>query len=301
MKSHLVRYVILVDLFLRIAEISNAGTSEPVNNYFSPKGGSEVRLDPVELSHSKSVKNHHYLRGFIDVLPPKGSCLIVQRNKHIEDVRVCKKTRLSFRLMDIGTDGRITWTISTGPHDFGQPVWWQTPYLIGKIVDYTMPWPGQSVAIYLKECTIKEKNNKTQRIVLDLIPAKQWDIRIPVRETLAPQPDKDKPNLYIQESTFASGFVKVEKKKTEDSAADPLSKTGEKSKDPNTILSSWQIHPRNSYTLPTNSFLTGQSGSRSGLCRYRYSGYEYKPDLAVIECHKLSEYQWIYMPLPCLK
>lgn len=299
MKLHLVRFVTLVDLVVSVAPCSFAASSESLNHYFFPRGGHEVSLDPAELSNSKSMKNHHYLRGYIDVHPPKGTCLIIKRRDDIEDVRACKKTRLSFRLMDIGQDGRITWIVSTGPGDFGQPVWWQTPYLIGKIVDYTMPWPGQSVAVYLTRCTVKEKNSRTQRITLDLLPPGTLDIRIPVRETLAPQPEKDQPNLYIQESTFASGFVKVEKKKKEDPNADPSGKSSDK--DPNTILSRWQMHPRHSYTLPANSFLTGQSGTHKGSCRYRYTGYDYKPDLAVIECHKMGEYQWLYMPLPCLK
>ncbi|MCB9229909.1 MAG: hypothetical protein H6618_09880 [Deltaproteobacteria bacterium] len=293
----LAQSVMLAKGSLFIAGMPEKSRWDTLSSFFEPPPGTEVHLDSRDLNHSVMKKNFHKLRGWIMVTPPPDRCLIIRKKDHKEDKRICKKTYVSYQLMDIEGDGKIRWDISTGPDDFGTSLWWKTPYLIGKYVNYEMRWPGPSMAFYVKACIEMPPVRGERVIELHLIPEKKIKILFPENEILAPQPERDAPNLYIQENNFSNGFMKMEKKNKKNK--DHLMVLDDD--DPNTIRSDWQLHPRNSYQLDSSKVMTGQSRKNDGFCRYRYSGYEFDPQTPVLECHKISEFQWLYLPLSCIK
>ena len=298
MKSILAQSLIAAKGSLFSPSAPEADRQEILKAFFTPAGKSRVHLDPRELNQERKRTHFHELRGWIRVTPPGGACLIIRKKTHIEDIRVCKPKNISFSLKDIEPDGRILWDIKTGPLDFGTYMWWQTPYLVGKYVSHSMPWPGPSAAFYLSSCSLRHEGE--ERILdLNLIPENRISIRFPRIEVPAPQPEQAIPRLYIQHRSHTSGLIKADKGKSGSQRPDPDQAVEHKNS--NAIRSDWQLHPRGSYRLEGRRVLTGQTGGGPGKCRYRYSGYEYHPEFAAIECHRIGDYKWLYLPLPCLK
>ena len=276
--------------------------------YFEPSFNELVHLDPHEQRERKYTDKPHLMKGYITVKPPKGVCFTIRVNLHRPDYRICSRKKVPFKLGDINGQGEVRWTIMTGPNDFGTTVSWRTPYRVGRVVDHSMKWPGPSRDIVIKSCKVVKKSDIDRQIILSFFYQGDWTIRIPAQDRLVAQPKRAKPNLYVQQSEFASSFAKIAKAKAKKEQEEAQA-TGAKpppledgDEDPNTIQTSWQMHPRNSFSLPTNNVLLGADspqGSR-GKCQYRISGYEIDPSSGALECHGTGPYKWIYVPISCI-
>ena len=277
-----------------------------LESYFRPNFQQLVEIDPHELRERKFLNKPHLMKGYIEVNPPKGHCFTIRVNPHRPDYQVCKAKKVPFKLGDINGKGEIKWTIFTGPNDFGTFVTWNTPYRVGRVVDYKMKWPGPSRDVIIKSCRISKKSASDRRIILSFFYKGDWTIRIPAQDRLVAQPKREKPNLYVQKSEFASSFTKIAKakaKKEQEEETGAKIEDEELEEDPNTIESNWQMHPRNSFSLPSNNVVLGADspqGSR-GKCQYRINGHDHDPSSGVLECHATGPYQWLYVPISCIE
>ncbi|NRA43635.1 MAG: hypothetical protein HRU09_01635 [Oligoflexales bacterium] len=285
--------------------VPSAARRRVLSSYFKPSYRQTVEIDPHEIRERKYLNKPHLMKGYITVSPPKGHCFTIRVNPNRPGYRVCSAKKVPFKLADINGKGEITWTIITGPNDFGTQMTWKTSYRIGRVVDHKMVWPGPSRDLVVKSCRVKKRSKTDRQIILSFFYQGDWTIRIPASDRLVAQPKRGKPNLYVQQSEFASSFAKIAKakaKKEQEEQTGTKTVPDEIEEDPNTIESTWQMHPRNAYSLPTNNVLLGADspqGSR-GKCQYRLDGHENDPASGVLECHSAGPYQWVYMPISCI-
>ncbi|MFK7823068.1 MAG: hypothetical protein AB8G05_02865 [Oligoflexales bacterium] len=273
--------------------------------YFEPSFSELVHLDPHDQRERKYLNKPHLMKGYITVKPPKGFCFTIRVDQDRPDYRICSNKKVPFKLADINGQGEIKWTVITSPGDFGTLVSWNTPYRVGRVVDQSMKWPGPSRDIIIKSCKVVKKSKIDRRVILSFFYKGDWTIRIPAQDRLVAQPKRPKPNLYVQQSEFASSFAKIAKakaKQEQEEATGSKIPAADGEEDPNIIETSWQMHPRNSFSLPTNNVILGSDSPQGskGKCQYRTSGYKIDPSSGVLECHSTGPYQWVYVPLPCI-
>lgn len=310
-----------------------------LNQFFQPNFSESLTLSQEFVSGYNHPFSLDKIYGFVKITPPKGICFTIRTQIHKNDVLICKTSQLKFFADEIDAKGRINWSVSTGSNDFGTDINWQTPYRIGKIVYYDMPWPGPAKNIIIRNCQAESKDITGRRIRVEVIGFhKPWVISFPNEDYLVDQP-KPKPNLYYQIPSSKANFFKAEKGKkmkqgnaSEEaeetieefivpvrpniSASEARGLNSEKKTNINIfeqlkdqqmsnrkkVENVWQIHPRNTYTMNGSHFMS-ESSSPSGMlgrCRYNYSGFSSSLAEGVLECHDVEKFKWVLLPLPCL-
>ncbi len=271
---------------------------------FSPAFDTQVELSREEVQQFREKKSGD-VYGYIKVSPPKGYCLIVTRRIEEADDTVCKPTSLAFGLKDLDKKGEFSWKIKTGPDDFGTVIRWRTPYRMARLVDLNMPWPGPVLSRVVTECEPTRSSEGVRKVYVHFLNGDVFSIGFPEKDELIPQPE-DIPNLYVQQSMDAGYFdskdgAELKKDKKKEGAkgeheAKPA-KTNENKK-PEGI--NWQISPRLANTMSSSFFMGADSlpPLKGGECRYRYEDDEASGGL--VECHKVSNYKWVFIPLICL-
>ncbi len=165
-----------------------------LQQFFSPPIGSQIELDPTELAYIKFKKDRFAARGFITISPPKGRCLIIQKNRATPDYVVCEKRTLSFNFYDLSYNGQLYWEVTTGKGDLGTEISWQTPYRLAQIVPGGQLFQESNLTVAL---TCTPTDGVSRSIVVTSLHGHKWRIDFPEFDTLMPQPEKE-PNLFIR-------------------------------------------------------------------------------------------------------
>lgn len=65
----------------------------------------------------------------------------------------------------------------------------------------------------------------------------------------------------------------------------------------------WNLTWKDSYFTEGANIIAGVENvpGEKGVCRYSYSGYRMDPKSPALECKRVGLYQWLYLPMPCLK
>lgn len=281
---------------------------EYLSKFIDPPPRAVVTIDPDEERSQEFKDSPEKLRGYIKISPPRGHCFNIIRGNRQEDQMICKPSYLSFSLQDLDSSSRINWLIEVSDMDMKIPIYWQTPYQVGKVVDYNMEWPGPSKVVLIKSCTAyRSKALGGRRISLGLFHDEKWTITFPEKDLLVPQPVRGKPNLYVQEAVMRTGFIKVEteeEKKARITREKAEKEAGISSQDsgtnnPNFIKSKWWLHPRDAFQMSGSNVRVADSHlpSSKGHCRYKY---RYKDrEMGAVECFNTPNFNWLLLPLSC--
>ncbi len=265
--------------------------------YFSPRPGSETRFDPHEVADF-GARDPFKLRGYIEVNPPAGNCFRIERREDLPDEKVCSKKVLSWNAHDILPGGVIRWNIRFSAKDPGGEFEWFTPHRIGQVIPPGERLPELYKPLLLLDCKV-EIGTRSRKIHIPLANGRTWSIQFPVRDTLAPQP-KPEANLYFQEKTGLAGI-------SDDSSTDmdrkysfDATKARANARKNEDVTTYWVIPERDAFEMNSSNFLSSDSPSGSvGKCRYRLA-QQLDQEKGFIECHHTSEFDVIYLPLPCL-
>ena len=67
-------------------------------------------------------------------------------------------------------------------------------------------------------------------------------------------------------------------------------------------INRWQTNHIGAFDLPGSSF-TKELGApnQKGSCRFAYQGFRDDKKVALIECLKVTGFNWVYLPLACVK
>ena len=275
--------------------------------YFSPSFDSPVEFDPFEISQFEEKKTDA-VGGYIQVTPPKGICFIITRRANEPDERVCASQPLKFDLSDLDSKGNFHWTVRTGVQDFGTVVHWQTPYRVARMMNLTMRWPGPIVPKIIKGCEATRTSQGTRKIYIRFIDGETWTTSFPEKDEMIPQPEK-MPNLYVLESPETSFAALAESSSKSAPQNDKSEHAHEDDKTPKKAVTkkieekeniTWQISQRSTFHMSSRYFAGPDSlpPLGGGECRYRYEDAESASGL--MECHYVSNFKWVYIPLTCL-
>ena len=273
--------------------------------YFSPQPGEIATIDFSDFRN----KGRGWMeqQGSITVTPPKGVCFNIRISKREGDKYVCKKTNVIFRVRDMDLDGSFSWLVSTSERDFGTQVYWKTPYRIGRVVESKYDWPGPSSPVFIKEC--KEiKTGIGKKIELTVFRTKKdekdkrWIIRLPVMKVPATVDcDTEYEKLLEKQRKEAMGEEYVEEDEKKDGKFDNLKIAPKSPEEENKCYSRWQTNYKTSFLMSGEGFTAGVGiPTEQGECRYSFSGYMDDPESGSIECLKINNYNWVYLPLNCM-
>jgi hypothetical protein len=208
------------------------------------------------------------------------------------DKYVCKKTKVPFRVRDMDLDGSFVWKVSTSENDFGTDLTWKTSYRIGRVVGSQEEWPGPSKPIFIRECK-EEKTSIGKKVHLTLLDNSKWVVRLPEVKVKA-RIDCDK--------KYEELVRKSKAKEANNSDLSNIKIRAKSKKKEQKCYSRWQTSYRVSYLMSGEGFTPGAGiPTKSGECRYAYSGYLDDPLSASLECLSVHKYNWVYLPLTCLK
>jgi hypothetical protein len=288
---------------------------QELSAFFSPPPGKSVAIDPSEFLR-KDLKNWALAaRGFIQATPPRNRCLIINRNDSQEDVRVCKPQPVSFSADQIAKNGTLTWLVNTSDRDDQVELTWQTPHRIGKAVVIGHNIDGNSFPLLILGCS-NESSDTGRKLRLQIAGRKDFIVRLPAQDKLIqPQPDPF-PNLFIQNGEGQKGGIpttgvkslftmredknKKKGQRVDDNLDDPRKLKPRAALD---ILDNWDIDRRGAFEMDTSFIITNisQPAGATGRCRYTYSGPREDPMTGFLECQKTSEFQWLYLPVTCMR
>lgn len=288
--------------------------------YFQPPPGDELSVGEREVARSQKHKDPELFQGYIRVNPPKGSCFFIQRSlgsgRTVPDTKVCKKTTLAWQLRDLDDRGRITWMLRRDYQDPGVILRWPTPYRKGKAVIIGHKVAGYSYNTIVRSCRYEQSAAQGRRVHLQLFGGEKYVLRFPMQDQALPQP-KEFPNLYMQGEGSRKGGINstgmkslfrlaeekeaARRRQEEDVYGVPPRKLKPRAAKPR--LDYWEIHPRGAFSVQGSLFMADSSLPEGGNteCRYAYGGYKGDPEVGHVECQITSKYQWIYLPLSCLK
>ena len=195
---------------------------ERLQAHFNPQVGQTITVDPFE-KNNRHGKDPLDLRGYVDVTPPPGQCFLLRKKGELPDVRICKKTRVSYSLNELTLAGTIEWMLYVDDRDVGTPLIWPTPYRLAQI----MP-TGQNLQYGhytpIESCTVSPEKGERQ-IILVLMDGNRIHIQFPETDKLVnPQPDPE-PNLYF--NTKRKHGLQIDQSKV---AASKKAAAGEKEK-----------------------------------------------------------------------
>lgn len=275
---------------------------DKISPFFNPSLNSDINFDPYALQQYPYFKNNEVLSGLITLSPPKNTCFTIDRIARDETFRVCKTQFIPFYLDELDDLGELHWKIKTSPEDFGTPIMWNSPYRFAKMSTYGRAWPAPSEQVLIKTCESR-RNENGYRIYVTLVSGKVFAISFPDVETQVPQPGKI-PNLQMTGGDVGrGGFVDVQKT-PEPPKGGHGGTTTQKNAEPNELVAqntTWQLLPRQTYTMNGSHFIGDSSAptASKGECRYNYNYPKTKS--AALECHDVQNFQWIFLPLTCLK
>lgn len=288
---------------------------ERLKPYFDPQPGERIVIPSRKKFEGYEPENAKGLFTHVVVTPPKGRCIIVSRFHQEPDQKVCSRTKVRVSVDDINDQGLLKLNVFTGREDVGTHLSWPTPHRIGKAVLLGNPIAGRSFAVYTSRCATFNDDKRGRYIELDMLHGRRWTVKIPEAERRVDQSDSQ-PNLYIQgaEGVANTGKINrakkliagkkgiiIKKKEAKEFGLDgSMSKYASYKALPPS--SNWQMFPRQAFEMSAENLLTNGSTTPGmyGTCRYRYFGYRHDRRSGVIECQLTAEFQWIYLPLPCL-
>lgn len=273
-----------------------------LSQHFNPKPGAEIYIDDYAAKEfGPKDRERGLLYGYIEVNPPKGTCFTVTKDESLPDIEVCKKTKLRWQLKDLDRHtGKITWSVRTGPGDFGTPLSWKSNYIIAKVIPADKDFDEvSSTPVFIKTCRAIASDpgvGMGRRIELELVNGKKWLIRFPDKDTIIPMPTPVPTPAPVEEKKSGHG-----EPEGEHGAASPTPTPAPTPKPP--APEAWTLSTRRGFVMDVSGFLTGVSmpGGTKGKCRYQYENTIGDPDTGVIECHYSDAFTYFYSPLPCMK
>ncbi|MDD9949994.1 MAG: hypothetical protein OXT67_00365 [Zetaproteobacteria bacterium] len=276
--------------------------------FFDPAPGSVVTLSRKYVKNHDEKKHLYQMPGFITVTPPPGQCFVLATEAKARDKKVCHKQTLRFKLGDITVRGEIEWLVRTSPTDFGTKLTWHTPYRAGR-KKHTVQGGRQKVDyFYVKGCSILKNSFGERLIEIHLFQEKGWQVRLPNQEKFILQPFSPRTTLYFQTTESKNIFAQDKKARREEAkrrlAAQNAIKSSVQELDERYLATQWQTHPRGAYSLTTDRIHFGHQsflGASESLCAYKYDGYDKDKRIGVVECHHVAGYDWVIVPLVCLK
>lgn len=278
--------VIAANKLIALEKSAYTADQERYKKFFQPQVGEKIHIDHGAWLSKRFKKEPENLVGYIKVTPPKGSCLVVQRNVKERDLYICKNENIEFRIADFDWGGKLKWIVKDDFNPFGTEIVWPSDYRVGRVVMVNMSWPSESLPLVIKDCQYEKSS---AQITISFFYQGDWKIDLPKKLEIDDPPKEKKPQLYFQKQKAASTFIKVG------------NSTAVEDDDPNTILSTWQIHPRDGYKIPTQSVRIGENSPvfPRARCRFSLQGFQHAMENGALECHHYGGYRWLYVPLSC--
>jgi hypothetical protein len=275
-----------------------------LESFLEPKPGSLITIDQKQLRDQGPItKDAGKLFGTIRVSPPKGTCFILTKNKSIHDENICKPTSVKWHLEDLDKEsGTLSWSLRTGPQDFGTPIYWKAPYVIAK----TMPpesdfYKWNSTPVFFKSCVPQRasRDGRKRQIVLTKFDNSQWIIRFPDQDTPIPPSEPLSAIADAKEPKEAK-----ESKEAETHESKPKTANGPiKVDDIVANREPWTINTGRGYEMNVENFISDGSmpPGKKGTCRYVYDYIPGDFSMGRLECHHTDQYLYVYMFLPCME
>jgi hypothetical protein len=264
--------------------------------YVYPSPGSITEID-VLTNINSGEKDPFFWSGSVEFRPPKGVCFTVTRTLETPDEVICKRRSLKFTVKQLNPQGRLLWRIKTGPDDFGNEYYWQTPHRIAQVIKNGERAP---VMVPLDRC-VAHRDAHTRRVILTTMAGEKWTINLPAVDKIAGTTE-EAPNLYIANQPKSGGIDASSAVGKEEGAKgyDPL-KDYEEPKPDDPVTKHWVISRRNSYVMESSNFkITDSPPGMHGECRYRFRGAIDDKDSGWMECHETDRYDVVLMPITCL-
>ena len=206
------RHRLLLAMALFPPETPLSARLEHLRKHFEPNPGQMSEIDPATL-RDRAISARHLGKfgGSIKVKPPKGQCFTITTSRERADLEVCRETQVKWALDDIDTEtGTVSWTVKTGPGDFGTPVSWKVPYTIAKVLQPEAEFfKANSTPVYFKSCvaSIGDNDVNPRKITLTKFDNSKWVIRFP---------EKDQRMKTLNENRPEEVWGQNEKPKTEE-------------------------------------------------------------------------------------
>ena len=298
----MIHYPLILSLFLVLGSVEaktgktlfKDATSEDerisiLSKYFSPDPRDIITI-AFNSSENKGKKRLEKA-GRITVNPPKGYCFNITISKAQPDIYVCKRTLIKFKLKHVRGDGTFSWMVSSGELDFGTDISWQTPYRYGEVKEEFDDDKSKPVPVLVTSCERKAHEENTE-ITLKTIDDLFFKIDIPSKRIPAKLRCGDV-NTYLKRGRFNQVIIK-------DPSKIRIGK-GAKMEEIRRCAAKWRTDYKNSFSLPASRFVQ-KFGFRTnkGICRYSFQGFAPDPKSAVIECHDVENYKFVYLPMTCL-
>jgi hypothetical protein len=291
-----------------VAALYGAGATEgdrkkALAPYFAPKPGETIVIQPEETIGGKRPRAPYQIESEITIEPPKGYCFTITKAPDQNDIRLCKRGTIKFRVGDLLPNGKLEWMVSTGDGEAPTRLTWDTLIRQGRVVDSGMEWPGPSRIVYVYGCNAQDTFEYGRRIYLRLLSGERWVVMLPKVDLPMPQPPEPA-NLYIGVDMAVKKGVTVEdvKETTYSMPARLVYPKDAAQQKEGKWVPTWQTHPRNAYTMSADGFVPEGSltpGMR-GKCAYKYADFPGDPAMGLLECHDVQDYKWIYLPLACI-
>lgn len=271
-----------------------------LSKFIKPIPGSELKLDEYALKEfAKKDKGRGLIYGNIEINPPKETCFTITRSLGKPDSEVCKKTQLRWQLQDLDRHtGKLSWSIKTGPNDFGTPLTWNTSYIIAKIIPAGFDFnEANSIPLFIASCEAAASDPEkfmSRRVNLKLLNGETWTIRFPEEDELLPAYEPPLPPPPQED----------EKKKKKAAAHGEGVEPEPETKPIPPKPEAWTLSTRRGYVMHVSQVISGGSAAAKnsqGKCRYQYDGVPGDFDTGRIECHYGDNFLYFYAPLPCLK
>lgn len=301
---------------------------EILGRHLSVKPGKTIEIDRSYLRDVAPInKKPEKIYGTIQISPPKGSCFIITTHEERSDLEICKPTWVKWLLEDIDRNtGRISWTIKTGPDDFGTPVSWQTPYTIAKVIPLSGEFhKSNSSPVFFKTCvaTQARDDGTPRKITLTTFDNKKWLIRFPDKDVPLPAVMTEEEAYAIEQKALAEEAAKKkeaegghggghggeheEKKEPPPEEApkappvnpdEPPRKVAEKD-----AAEAWTINTRRGFEMNVGNFISDGSmpPGKKGTCRYSYDFIPGDFSRGRVECHNADQFLYMYVVLPCME
>ena len=269
-----------------------------LSKHVDPAPGAEIRVDETSSREFTSKTSQNGLAyGFITINPPAGTCFNVTIATGRNDIEVCRKTQMRWRLEDLDRQkSTLTWVVKTNPKDFGTPITWKAPYQVAKVIPLGKELgTANSIPLFIENCEAMPadaKNGYQRRVRLTLFDKKQFIIRFPEKDEMLPQKSERRP--------YREPDPEEEKKKAREANKDePPPPPPEAPMD----TDNWTIASRRGFEMSVSNFVTDGSmpEGKLGRCRYQYEGVAGDAESGRIECHYSDRFTYFYAPVPCIK
>jgi hypothetical protein len=263
--------------------------------HIQPPPAQMTSLDEGELNDPR-LTDPWKLKGYIKVSPPAGQCWQIQRSDQRKADLICKEQKLSWLSSELHEDGSVRWWIKTKADDPGFFYIWPTPHRTAQTIPVGERLMELHQPVLLLECVYERKEQR--KITLKMLGGKQWFIHLPETDLLIKESPQAKPNLYIQGSDTGWKDGKKVDVPSEKSLAAVRARAGAAKKE--AVQSYWTLSEEHAFAMPASNFYTSDHPQgQHGTCRYRKRrGLEV--DDAYMECHNTSDYDVVFLALPCL-